>query len=133
MPSIPKEQRGRVAHFLEKQGFKAQALAVATDPEHRFELAVALDRLDVARTIATELDSELKWKQLGDKALSALSFALAEDCYEHANDFQSLLLIYTYVPCSQAIDLDDLWNQSEISSIHAVQKCVDSAIARSLM
>lgn len=27
--------RTRVAHFLEKQGFKQQALAVSTDPEHR--------------------------------------------------------------------------------------------------
>ena len=31
-----------MAHFLEKQGFKQQALAVSSDPEHRFELAVQL-------------------------------------------------------------------------------------------
>ena len=36
LPTIPKEQRTRVAHFLEKQGFKQQALAVSSDPEHRF-------------------------------------------------------------------------------------------------
>jgi coatomer subunit beta' len=29
LPTVPKEQRTRVAHFLEKQGFKKQALAVA--------------------------------------------------------------------------------------------------------
>jgi coatomer subunit beta' len=33
LPSVPKEQRARVAHFLEKQGFKQQALAVSVDPE----------------------------------------------------------------------------------------------------
>ena len=38
LPTIPKEQRTRVAHFLEKQGFQAQALHVSSDPEHRFEL-----------------------------------------------------------------------------------------------
>lgn len=35
LPTIPPAHRTRVAHFLEKQGFKKQALAVSTDPEHR--------------------------------------------------------------------------------------------------
>ena len=35
LTTIPKEQRTRVAHFLEKQGFKKQALAVSQDPDHR--------------------------------------------------------------------------------------------------
>lgn len=45
LPTIPKEHRTRVAHFLEKQGFKKQALAVSSDPEHRFELALQLGTL----------------------------------------------------------------------------------------
>lgn len=36
LPTIPRDQRNRVAHFLEKQGFKQQALAVSCDPEHRY-------------------------------------------------------------------------------------------------
>ena len=36
-----------MAHFLEKQGFKQQALAVSSDPEHRFELAIQLSDLKV--------------------------------------------------------------------------------------
>ena len=43
LPSIPKESRARVAHFLEKQGFKKQALAVTTDPEHQFDLALQVN------------------------------------------------------------------------------------------
>ena len=35
LPTIPKDQRNRVAHFLEKQGFKQQALHVSCDPEHK--------------------------------------------------------------------------------------------------
>ena len=42
MPSIPRDQRSRVAHFLEKQGFKEQALVVSTDADHRFDLALNL-------------------------------------------------------------------------------------------
>ena len=48
LPTIPKEQRTRVAHFLEKQGFKQQALAVSSDPEHRFELAIQLSDMKVS-------------------------------------------------------------------------------------
>ena len=40
LPAIPKASRTRVAHFLEKQGFKKQALAVTPDPEHQFDLAL---------------------------------------------------------------------------------------------
>ena len=42
LPSVPKDQRTRVARFLEKQGFKSQAMQVTSDPEHKFELAIAL-------------------------------------------------------------------------------------------
>ena len=40
LPTIPAEEHNRIARFLEAQGFKEEALAVATDAEHRFELAV---------------------------------------------------------------------------------------------
>lgn len=35
LPTVPIDQRTRVAHFLEKQGFKQQALAVSTDLDHK--------------------------------------------------------------------------------------------------
>ncbi|MEQ2257467.1 Coatomer subunit beta', partial [Ilyodon furcidens] len=54
LPTIPMEQRTRVAHFLEKQGFRQQALAVSTDPEHKFELALQLGELRTAHELALE-------------------------------------------------------------------------------
>jgi coatomer subunit beta' len=42
LPTIPKDQTSRVAHFLDKQGFKEQAMAVTNDPEHKFNLAMQL-------------------------------------------------------------------------------------------
>lgn len=38
------------------QGFKQQALAVSTDPEHRFELALQLGELKIAYQLATEAE-----------------------------------------------------------------------------
>ena len=37
LPRVPADQRTRVAHFLEKQGFMKQALVVSTDSDHRCE------------------------------------------------------------------------------------------------
>ena len=42
LPSIPREEHNRIARFLEAQGFKEEALQVATDPEHQFELPGSL-------------------------------------------------------------------------------------------
>uniref|UniRef100_A0A4W3JN27 Coatomer subunit beta' n=1 Tax=Callorhinchus milii TaxID=7868 RepID=A0A4W3JN27_CALMI len=95
LPTIPKEQRTRVAHFLEKQGFKSQALAVSTDPEHRFELALQLGELKIAYQLAVEAESEQKWKQLAELAISKCQFALAQECLHHAQDYGGLLLLAT--------------------------------------
>uniref|UniRef100_A0A2P2MUN3 Uncharacterized protein n=1 Tax=Rhizophora mucronata TaxID=61149 RepID=A0A2P2MUN3_RHIMU len=49
LPSIPKEHHNSVAHFLESRGMVEDALEVATDPDYRFELAIQLGRLEVAK------------------------------------------------------------------------------------
>lgn len=48
-----------------------EALEIATDPDYRFELAVQLGQLDTALQIAEASDSEAKWRQLGELALSS--------------------------------------------------------------
>jgi len=50
---------------------KELALEVSTDIEHKFELAVQLNKLDVAVEIAREANTEAKWNTVGDTALSA--------------------------------------------------------------
>nr|XP_039250416.1 coatomer subunit beta'-like isoform X2 [Styela clava] len=95
LPSIPKEQRTRVAHFLEKQNFKVQAMAVTCDPEHKFELALGLGDMKVAYTLAKEAESEQKWKQLAELATSKCEFGLAQECLHQAQDYGGLLLLAT--------------------------------------
>lgn len=118
LPSIPKEHRARVAHFLEKQNFKEQALAVSTDPEHRFELAVSLQKLDIAREMALEMNTTAKWRELGDLAVKATNFTLAEDCLRRANDFSYLLMIYTAIGNAEGMrGLVDLANTASKNNI----------------
>ena len=95
LPSVPKEQRTRVAHFLEKQGFAEQALAVSADPEHRFELSLQLGKLQLAYELACEAESERKWKQLADLATTKCQFDLAQECMQKAQDYAGLLLFAT--------------------------------------
>jgi len=52
LPTVQKDQRSRVAHFLEARDLKELALQATTDPDHKFDLALQLDDLDAALEIA---------------------------------------------------------------------------------
>ena len=95
LPSVPKDQNNKIARFLEGQGYKEMALKVATDPEHRFDLALALGDLQQAVEIAREQDTEHKWKTVGDAALAGWDIKLAQECFVKAKDLGSLLLVYS--------------------------------------
>lgn len=95
LPTVPKEQRTRVAHFLEKQGFKSQAMAVTCDLEHKYDLSVQLGDLTTAYQLAKQAESEQKWKVLAELATSKCQFQLAQECLHHAKDFGGLLLLAT--------------------------------------
>ena len=95
LETIPTDQKGKVARFLESQGQLDLALQVSSDKEHQFELALQLNRLDIAVELARETNLEPKWKVVGDKALAVWDVILAEECYRNANDLGGLLLIYS--------------------------------------
>lgn len=95
LQSIPAEHHNSVARFLESRGMVEEALKVATDPNYRFDLAIQLGRLEIAKAIAIEAQSESKWKQLGELAMSTGKLELAEQCLLQAADLSGLLLLYS--------------------------------------
>lgn len=95
LPTIPADQLNKIARFLEGQGHKELALEVATDPEHKFDLALALNQLDIALDLARTADADHKWKTVGDAALAGWDVALAAECFTHAKDLGSLLLLHS--------------------------------------
>jgi coatomer subunit beta' len=102
LPSIPKSELAAVAKFLESQGFKEEALAVSTDPDHRFELSLDLKKLDVAHNVLLtgcvdddSTESMSRWRRLGDLALSQGEVALAQLCASKSGDLSGLLLLYS--------------------------------------
>ncbi|KAJ9649908.1 Coatomer subunit beta', partial [Neophaeococcomyces mojaviensis] len=95
LSDIPESEMNKIARFLEGQGYKELALEVATDSEHRFELALGLNNLEVALEMARAADQEHKWKTLGDAAMAAWNVKLAQECFTQAKDIGSLLLLYS--------------------------------------
>lgn len=97
LANIPREHHNKLARFLEAQGKKDLALRVTQDPEHQFELAWQLDKLQDARDILlrTDADSEPKWRQLSEKALKKYDLVLAQECAERAKDVGLLLLLHS--------------------------------------
>ena len=104
LPSVPKEEYNRIARFLEAQGFKEEALNVATDPEHQFELAISLNKLQAAYEYTSASPSEAKWKQLADLALLSSNIPLAQECLLHAADLPGLLLLYSSTGHAEGFD-----------------------------
>lgn len=95
LSDIPEAEMNKIARFLEGQGYKELALEVATDSEHRFELALGLNNLEVALELARTADQEHKWKTVGDAAMTAWDIRLAQECFSQAKDLGSLLLLYS--------------------------------------
>lgn len=102
LPTIPHSELAATARFLESQGFKEEALEVTTDSEHKFELAIDLKKIAVAKEILMEVKDEeesieyqAKWKRLGDLALHFGDIDLAQVCAEKAEDLSGLLLLYS--------------------------------------
>ncbi|KIM41967.1 hypothetical protein M413DRAFT_27504 [Hebeloma cylindrosporum] len=96
LPTLPKDQLNKVARFLEGRDLKELALRITTDSDHKFDLALSLDDLDTATEIARtvpENESEVKWKALGDRALTVWRFDLAREAFDKAGDLGALMLL----------------------------------------
>ena len=118
LPDISADQKNKIARFLEGQGYKEQALEVATDPEHRFDLSLSLSQLDIALDLARQADVEHKWKTVGDAALSGWDLALAEECFENARDLGSLLLLHSST--GNGGKLRELANKADAVAAHNI-------------
>ncbi|KAK4125829.1 hypothetical protein N657DRAFT_708916 [Parathielavia appendiculata] len=86
LSSIPYDQLKKIARFLKGQRHKELALEVATDPEHEFDLALALNQPDIARKMARKADPDHKWKTLGDAGLATWDVPLRQSVLVNAKD-----------------------------------------------
>jgi coatomer subunit beta' len=69
---------GKLAKFLETNGYKEEAFAITPDQDHKFDLAITLNKIDEAFAISEDQQENDKWKKVGDIALMSGRFDLAE-------------------------------------------------------
>ena len=67
---IPETFHGKLAKFLEANGKKELAFEITPDQDHKFDLAISLNRVQDAFNIAEAQESAEKWRKVGDIALS---------------------------------------------------------------
>lgn len=137
LPTVPESELQRIAQFLETCDMHEWALELTTDVDHRFDLAIQLKKLDLARDIASKSDSEEKWRQLSDLAMQALDFALVEECMWKSEDYASLLLLYSSNGnATKMMDLATISRQkgkfnvafSALLSLNQIDACIDLLI-----
>jgi len=105
LSNIPESEYTKVARFLESQGFKEEAFAVTTDPDHKFDLALELGQTETAHQLLLETpdedkdstETESKWKRLSDAALKENNLDLVEAASLASHDYSDLLLLYSAV------------------------------------
>jgi len=56
-----------------------------------------LNKIEEANEIAEDQQSVEKWKKVGDIALLAGYFSLAEQCFKKSQDYNSLLMFYSSI------------------------------------
>lgn len=66
---VPESQHSKLAKFLEANNQVEFAFEVTPDKDHKFDLALALNKVEDAFQIAEEQQSNDKWKKVGDIAL----------------------------------------------------------------
>lgn len=80
---------------MEANDQKQLAFEITPDKDHKFDLAISLNKTDAAFEIAEAQQSIEKWKKVGDIALLSGFFEQAEICFKKSSDFNSLLLFYS--------------------------------------
>ena len=63
---------------------KLMAFEITPDQDHKFDLALQLNRVKEAYEIAEKQNSSEKFRKVGDIALMSGQFSLAEQCFERS-------------------------------------------------
>lgn len=95
LSNIPEKYMDKLAKFLDSIDLKEAAFEIVRDIDHKFELALQLNRIKDAHSIAYKENSVNKWRQLGDLALINGHFDIAIESLKAANDLNGLFLIFS--------------------------------------
>ncbi|GMC22483.1 unnamed protein product [Saccharomyces cerevisiae] len=96
LPNVEgKDSLTKIARFLEGQEYYEEALNISPDQDQKFELALKVGQLTLARDLLTDESAEMKWRALGDASLQRFNFKLAVEAFTNAHDLESLFLLHS--------------------------------------
>jgi coatomer subunit beta' len=87
---VPEQYKSRCAKFLKQLGRTELALGMTTDPAVKFDLALELDRLDIAESAVNDPSM---WRRLARAALVKGDFELAVRGVRNCGDLSTLLVL----------------------------------------
>ncbi|KAH0793295.1 coatomer subunit beta'-2-like [Histomonas meleagridis] len=91
MLNIPEKYIDRCSKFLKQIGKLNLALKITKDPQMKFDLALELNELNIAKDYAND---SLMWKRLARSALLKGDIELSILSLKNCNDLSTLLMIY---------------------------------------
>lgn len=96
LPNVEgKDSLTKIARFLEGQEYYEEALNISPDQDQKFELALKVGQLTLARDLLTDESADMRWRSLGDASLQRFNFKLAIEAFTKAHDLESLFLLHS--------------------------------------
>lgn len=83
-----------IIQYLKEKGYPEVALFFVNEKKTRFDLAIACGNLQVALSVAFELNEEESWLTLGEESLRHGNFEVVEMCYQKTKQFEQLSFLY---------------------------------------
>ncbi|ELP89793.1 coatomer subunit beta'-2, putative [Entamoeba invadens IP1] len=131
---IPKEKLSVAATFLKQHNYPELALSISDDPEFKFDLAMSLNKIELAREMAEIINDDHQWKELTKLYLDEDEIDEAVECMFKGNDWSGILLFAVSLNDAELVErLMKITEEKEIWNIcfvcaHILQikeKCVD--------
>ncbi|EKE40970.1 hypothetical protein ENUP19_0154G0009 [Entamoeba nuttalli] len=133
LAQIPKDSLSVAALFLKQHEYPELALSISDDPEFKFDLAVSLHKIDLAREMADIINDDHQWKELTKLYLDNDDIEEAIDCMFKGNDWSGILLFGVALNDGELIERllkiteeKEIWNIAFVCA-HIMQmkeKCV---------
>ena len=89
---IPNEAINTAANFLKQHDYPELALQISNDPEFKFDLAIQLNQIELAREMADIINDDHQWKELTKLYLDNDDIEECIECMFKGNDFSGVLM-----------------------------------------
>ena len=83
-----------IMEFAAKNGRYEIAASLAKDPKKRFEMTILAGDFTAAEAAAAEINEKGVWEDLAKNAMNVGKFAMAENAFRKAGDWENLAMLY---------------------------------------